>query len=113
MSRTARARQLRRDSTFVERLLWSRLRNRALDGLKFRRQQRIGPYVVDFACLERALIVELDGGQHALDVERDRRRTAFLDAEGYTVVRVWNHEVTGNLDGVVAALREVLADRAG
>ena len=113
MSRTARARQLRRDATFAERLVWSRLRNRAVDGLMFRRQQRIGPYVVDFACLERALVVELDGGQHAVDLARDARRTAFLEAEGYTVVRIWNHEVIGNLDGVVTALRQVLAERAG
>jgi very-short-patch-repair endonuclease len=71
-----RSRSLRRTSSLAERALWDRLRNRQLHGYKFRRQQRIGPYIADFACLECRLLLEVDGGQHALRTEDDRRRDA-------------------------------------
>ena len=87
------ARELRKDSTDAERRLWSLLRNRTLIGCKFRRQFPIDPYVVDFACVEKRLIVELDGGQHVEDVERDERRTIFLRNKGYAVLRFWNDDV--------------------
>ncbi|MEZ5696704.1 MAG: DUF559 domain-containing protein [Sphingomonadaceae bacterium] len=99
MDRTQRARQLRRDSTDVERKLWSRLRNRGLCNLKFRRQAAIGPYYVDFLCHDRRLVVELDGGQHSAEAEA--ARTAYLAGKGYRVIRFWNNEVSENIDGVL------------
>ena len=98
---TLRARELRRDSTEAEKLLWRRLRNRQVGGLKFRRQEQIGSYVVDFFCLERGLIVEVDGGQHAKGNVRDAARTEWLKDRGYRVTRFWNNEVVGNTDGVI------------
>lgn len=84
--------KLRRDGTDAERALWFHLRDRRLRGLKFRRQHSIGPYTVDFACIEARLIVELDGGQHLDAVSRDAARTAFLEAQGWRVIRLWDHE---------------------
>jgi very-short-patch-repair endonuclease len=92
------ARRLRRDSTDAERRLWHRLRSRSLFGLKFVRQEPIGPYVVDFICREQRLIVELDGGQHA-DSKSDVVRDQWLAEHGYRVLRFWNNDVTGNIDG--------------
>ena len=103
----ARAQRLRRELTNAERKLWSVLRNRQLGGAKFRRQQPIGPFIVDFACLELRLIVEADGGQHAESV-RDIRRTAFFKSKGYRVLRFWNNEILGNLDGVAEAITAAL-----
>ena len=102
-----RARRLRRDATDAERALWRVLRGRAIAGLKFRRQHPIGRYIVDFVCLERRLIVELDGGQHTAEV--DGPRTAYLEAAGYRVVRFWNPDVLRNPEGVV----EVIVAAAG
>jgi very-short-patch-repair endonuclease len=82
----ARAQSLRRELTDAERKLWSAMRNRQLHGAKFRRQQPIGPFIVDFVCQERRLIVEVDGGQHA-DSITDDRRTAFLESKGYRLLR--------------------------
>ena len=108
-SRTLRARELRRFATDAERVLWSRLRSRQLEGCKFRRQAPIGRFIADFACLERRLVIELDGGQHAEQVRYDDARTEVLEAAGWTVLRFWNHEVLQNTQGVVddiwAALR--------
>jgi len=100
------ARTLRHQATDAERLLWSRLRDQRLAGYKFRRQHPIGPYVVDFACVERHLVVEVDGGQHALDSERarDEERTRRIEAEGFRVLRFWNNEVLTNLEGVLEAI---------
>ncbi|MET0372573.1 MAG: DUF559 domain-containing protein [Sphingobium sp.] len=103
------ASRLRRDSTDVERALWAVLRNRQLEGVKFRRQATIGPFVIDFLCVETALAVELDGGQH--DEETDRSRTAFLQTRGLTVVRFWNHDVVENIEGVVETIRAVLLQK--
>jgi very-short-patch-repair endonuclease/DNA-binding MarR family transcriptional regulator len=107
---TTRVRDLRKSSTKAERALWAQLRDRQLDGHKFRRQQPIGPYVVDFFCLERKLVVEVDGGQHAPEV--DERRTAFLKDAGYRVLRFWNEEVLGSMDGVLQTIAEELRGRA-
>ena len=104
MSGISIARSLRRNSTDAERLLWQRLRNRQVDGLKFRRQAPIGPYVADFFCLKRNLIVEVDGGRHATAQDRDAARTAWLEARGYRVIRFWNNEVIGNIEGVVETI---------
>ena len=95
-----RARQLRVEATDAEARLWVHLRNRSLGGFKFRRQFPVGPYVADFVCIERKLIVELDGGQHA-DNPADERRTRFLELRGYRVIRFWNPDVLSNTDGVL------------
>ncbi len=99
-----KARRLRADQTEVEKRLWLRLRDRGMLGLKFRRQVPLGPYVADFVCAERALIVELDGGQHGSSEARDDRRTAWLESRGWRVVRFWNNEVGENIDGVLHAI---------
>lgn len=99
------ARKLRRNGTDAERALWFHLRDRRLGGLKFRRQHPIGPYTVDFACVEARLIVELDGGQHLEACSRDAVRTAFLEAQGWRVIRLWDHEdLTLRLESLEAVL---------
>ena len=100
------AAELRQSTTKAEQALWLHLRNRRLGGHKFRRQWTLGAYVADFCCLDRNLIVEVDGGQHS--PERDARRTADLEALGFRVVRFWNNDVLGNLDGVLEAILEHL-----
>ena len=98
-----RARELRRDMTLAERKLWGVIRDRQLDGFRFRRQHPIGPYIADFACVEAGLIVEVDGGQH-MGAETDRARDAFLREKGFHVLRFWNNEVMANLEGVRALI---------
>jgi adenine-specific DNA-methyltransferase len=100
------ARRLRREQTDVERTLWKALRSRQLSGLKFRRQHPVGPYIVDFCCLELKLAIELDGGQHALQTDADARRSQSLARKGYCVLRFWNHEVLMNLEGVLQRIAE-------
>ena len=92
--------------TEAEHLLWSRLRARQFAGQKFRKQVPIGPYVVDFFCWKAGLIVEVDGGQH--DESVDGLRTRDLTKRGYRVVRFWNNDVLGNIDGVLEALGLIL-----
>ncbi|MFH0342783.1 MAG: endonuclease domain-containing protein [Chromatiales bacterium] len=104
------ARALRKNSTETERCLWSRLRGRRLDGVKFRRQQVLGPYVVDFLCLEPKLIIEVDGGQHAEQVSNDLQRTEYLKVLGYRVLRFWNHDVLGDPDAVLESIRAALVE---
>ena len=107
-SRRDYARGLRRRQTDAERRLWARLRDRRLFGVKFVRQMPVGPYVVDFCCRERKLIVELDGGQHAAQAAYDARRTVFLVEQGYRVLRFWDNEALGNRDGVLQRVAEAL-----
>ncbi len=107
-SKTARARRLRRDSTDAERKLWNRLRARSIGEAKFVRQEAIGPYVVDFVCRAQRLVIEVDGGQHATD-KRDAARTAGLVARRYRVLRFWNNEVLGNIDGVLEVIAAELS----
>ncbi len=97
-----RARKLRINQTEAEKRLWYHLRNRQLGGFKFRRQHPVSPYVVDFFCEERGLIVELDGGQHT--PEKDEKRTAFLEEQGFHVMRFWNNDVLQNTEGVLKTL---------
>ncbi len=104
-------RKLRRDSTEAEKVIWRALRNRRLNGHKFRRQHPIGKFVADFCCMEAMLIVEIDGGQHDRQAEADARRTSELERQGYRVVRFWNNEVLGNLEGVLTVLRQELTGR--
>ena len=103
------ARTLRRNRTDAEGLLWHYLRNKQLDGYRFRRQQPIGPYIVDFACLSRKVLIELDRGQHAEQTGRDEKRDAFLRARGYRVLRFWNTEVFENCFGVLERVYEAVA----
>jgi very-short-patch-repair endonuclease len=104
VSRVGTAKRLRRDQTDAERTLWFRLRDRRLNGLKFRRQMPIKSYVVDFCCESARLIVELDGGQHAERSAEDAKRTADLEAYGFLVLRFWNNDVFSNLDGVLETI---------
>jgi very-short-patch-repair endonuclease len=103
-----RPRALRSNASLAENRLWYVLRNRGLDRRKFVRQLPVGPYIADFACREIGLIVELDGGQHATSTA-DAARTAYLNAQGYAVLRFWNNEVIRNGDGVLLAIRSVVA----
>jgi len=104
------ARELRQKYTDAEKALWTKLRNRELECVKFRRQQLIGPYIVDFASLQRGLIIEIDGGQHNEENinGRDEERMARLEERGYRVIRFWNNEVLTNLEGVLERKREAL-----
>jgi very-short-patch-repair endonuclease len=101
---TPRAKRLRTDSTDAERLVWSRLRAHRLRGWKFKRQQPIGRYVVDFACFDAKLVIELDGGQHADAADMDATRDAWLNSQGLRVLRFWNNDVLSNLDGVLTTI---------
>jgi very-short-patch-repair endonuclease len=105
--RTARARSLRFRSTDAETKLWNRLRARAIGGHKFVRQEPVGPYIVDFVCRERRLIVEVDGGQHATD-PKDATRTQWLNDHRYRVLRFWNNDVLQNIDGVLEVIANAL-----
>ena len=102
---TTRSRALRRHSTDAEARLWHHLRDRRLAGCKFRRQVPLGPYFADFACVEKRLIVELDGGQHAEQAQRDSQRSEALREQGFTVLRFWNDQVLQQTDAV---LEEIL-----
>ena len=105
----AAARRLRTHPTETERLLWRHLRLRQLGGYKFRRQQPVGQYIVDFICLEKRLIVEVDGGQHAEQAESDSQRTRWLEAEGFRVLRFWNTEVLQQIEAVQTRIWAVLS----
>ncbi|WP_421331086.1 endonuclease domain-containing protein [Aeromonas veronii] len=98
------AKRLRRDATLAEQKLWQHLRNRRLAGVKFRRQMPIGPYVVDFICLEQGLIIEVDGSQHGTQANQmhDEARTAYLNQQGFRVIRVWNNDVLSQMEVVLA-----------
>jgi len=102
------AQALRYNQTDTEQRLWLYLRSRQLSGHKFRRQHVIGSYIVDFCCLDRKLIIELDGGQHASQAEADKQRTKFLESEGFRLVRFWDNEVFQNIDGVLEKILELL-----
>jgi very-short-patch-repair endonuclease len=104
------ARKLRNQSTDAERCLWRHLRDRQVEGFKFRRQHPIGRYVVDFVNLQQKLVVEADGGQHSHD-PNDKIRGAWLQDEGYKVLRFWNNEVSVNLEGVLESIGDALGPR--
>ncbi len=103
-----RARRLRTEMTDAEVRLWIQLRRRQIDGYRFRRQVPIGPYVVDFACLNARLVIEVDGGQHTEAVERDDRRTVWLESRGFRVLRFWNTDVLQRTEGVLESIRATL-----
>jgi very-short-patch-repair endonuclease len=101
-----RARAMRAEPTIAERKLWWHLRHRLVPPAShFRRQVHLGHYIVDFANHRLKVIVEIDGGQHAEQSDRDARRTKFLEAEGYCVLRFWNNDVLGNIDGVLEMIQ--------
>ena len=103
-----RARTLRVNATDAERILWQHLRLRQIASFKFRRQRPLGPYVVDFVCLEKRLVIEVDGGQHGIRVSQDAERDAWLAREGYTVLRFWNDEVLTQMESVKNAIWSTL-----
>ncbi|HEY1615682.1 MAG TPA: DUF559 domain-containing protein [Rhizomicrobium sp.] len=105
------ARRLRRERTNAERALWWCVRNRTLDGFKFRRQYPVGPYIADFACLDAKLIVELDGSGHDAQRAYDAKRDAFLRAEGFRVLRIPNHDVIAHRQGAVDTIWRALQER--
>ena len=102
------ARALRNHPTDTERALWRHLWQRQFKGLKFRRQQPIGSTMVDFVCLERKLILEIDGGQHAAGVQ-DLERTTWLEGRGFRVLRFWNNQVLSEIEAVTKAIWEALS----
>jgi very-short-patch-repair endonuclease len=104
------ARLLRINMTDAERKLWSLVRRKQLQGFRFRRQVPLGRYVADFACMSARLVIELDGGQHADRSEYDQHRTAWLNGNGFRVLRFWNDEVFTNADGVLETIRLALVD---
>jgi len=99
-----RARALRLASTDAERVLWKHLRGRRLGNFKFRRQQPIAGYVVDFVCVDTRLIIELDGGQHSEQTSEDARRTVVLEKSGFRVLRFWNDQVLPDCEAVLAEI---------
>ena len=103
-----RARSMRREPTDAEIALWRHLRDRRLDGFKFRQQMWLCGFVADFACVEGKLVIEADGGQHGVVQNYDARRSAAFTKEGYRTLRFWNNEILENLDGVLVTIRDAL-----
>ncbi len=101
-------REMRHESTDAEAKFWRAVRGRRFGGYKFKRQYPVGYYIVDFVCLEQRLIVELDGGQHALNREYDTERTGYLEGEGYRVIRYWNDVFLKDTDDVLNDVLRVL-----
>ncbi|MDD5126709.1 MAG: endonuclease domain-containing protein [Dehalococcoidales bacterium] len=104
------AKGLRHRQTEAEKKLWSRLRNKQLCGVKFRRQQPVGNYIVDFVSFDKKLIVEVDGGQHneSKKRENDEQRTRWLESNGFRILRFWNNEVLLNMTGVLEQIEQAL-----
>ena len=102
------ARKLRKESTDAEKALWRSLRRKSLFGLKFRRQEQIGDYIVDFVCYEKKLIIELDGGHHNQDETKtnDVKRQKWLESQKFNVIRFWNNEVIKNIEGVLQKIKQ-------
>ena len=101
-------RRLRNSPTDAEHRLWQRLRGRQIEDCKFRRQHPYADFILDFVCLERQTVVELDGSQHAGANDSDAARTLVLESDGFTVLRFWNNEVFENIEGVLEAIRQCL-----
>ncbi|RDI41697.1 endonuclease domain-containing protein [Aquicella lusitana] len=103
--------KLRKNLTEAEIYLWTHLRNRRFHGFKFRRQQILRGFIVDFVCFEKKLIIELDGGQHSEQEKYDRKRTNLLEEEGFHVLRFWNHEVMRNREDVLETIYQILLNK--
>lgn len=106
------ARSLRNNATTAERILWQSLSARKIGGARFNRQVCIGPFICDFAARSAGLVIEVDGGQHAINVEQDEARTRFLNSKGYRVLRFWNSEVMESVEGVVMRIEQALSEQA-
>ena len=106
----ARAKNLRQNMSEAETRLWHHLRAGRLNGYKFRRQQPMGDYIVDFVCVTPKLIIEADGGQHAEQAEYDQARSLYLNGLGFTVLRFWNDEILRQTDEVLAEILRVLQE---
>ena len=106
-----KARELRRDTSKPERICWELIRAHRFDGFKFRRQHPIGPYFADFACPARRLVIEIDGEQHAFQVDADARRTAFMEGQGWRVLRFWARDVLESPEGIWAAIEAELSNK--
>ncbi len=104
------AKYLRKNMTDAEKVFWLKVRAKRLSGYKFKRQAPVGKYVVDFICHSAKLVVEIDGGQHN-ECASDKVRGEYLENLGFKVVRYWNNEVLGNIDGVLEALSSILSQR--
>lgn len=107
-----KARDLRNHPTDAERVLWQHIRLRQIGGCRFRRQRPVGPYVVDFICLEKNLVVEVDGGQHNKQLGYDAKRDGYLRAQGFFVLRFWDHEVLTQIDDVKEAIWKSVTEEA-
>ena len=112
MKKTLLARKLRKEQTIQESKIWNLLRNRQFFGLKFKRQYPIGEYIADFVCIEKHIIIELDGGQHNSpeNIAKDIERTRYLITNGFKVLRIWNNEVDNNLEGVFLELKRQIVE---
>ena len=104
---TAIAKNLRRRSTEAEKLLWNHLRAKQMHGLRFRRQEPIGRYIVDFLCYEVRMVIEVDGGQHCAAKARDNERDDWLKNQGFNVLRFWDNAVLTNIEGVLEVIRKI------
>jgi very-short-patch-repair endonuclease len=104
------AKNLRKRSTNAERHLWKHIRTKQIEGLKFRRQEPIGRYIVDFVCYEKGVVVEVDGGQHSEEV--DAERDEWLRTQGFEVLHFWNHDVLLNIEGVVETILKNCTQRS-
>ncbi len=104
------ARQLRKDMTDTDRFVWSKIRKKQFAGYRFRRQRPLGPFIVDFVCLEARLVLELDGGQHAVQQDEDAARTRWLEEHGFRVLRFWNIDVFKEWESVEAVIVKALID---
>jgi very-short-patch-repair endonuclease len=102
------ARQLRKSWTDAELRLWQSLRNRSVGSHKFRRQHPVGPYFIELVCLERKLVIEVDGGQHVERSEQDKTRTAYLEGQGFRVLRFWNNDVLTQTESVMQVIFDAL-----
>jgi very-short-patch-repair endonuclease len=103
-----KAKSLRKNMTEEERILWSKIRNKQIGNIKFRRQEPIGNYIVDFVSFEKKLIIEIDGGQHntSKNIEYDTKRTEYLKEMGFDIIRFWNKDIRNNIEGVITHIVE-------
>jgi very-short-patch-repair endonuclease len=106
-----RAGELRREQTPAEAKLWAYLRTLREDDIRFRRQHAIGPYIADFCAPRSKLIIEVDGSHHLDQEEYDTERTAFLESQGYTILRFWNGDVMNNITGVLGVILEAISPK--
>ena len=111
--RLPNARKLRQESTDAEQKFWYQVKDRRLEGHKFRRQVGVGHYIVDFLCLDKRLVIELDGGQHDENRAKDEQRSRYIESQGFRVIRFWNNEVLQNMSGVLETVLAHLGRRTG